>query len=456
MLGVKPVAGKFEGQISQFPHGAEIGWNQSYAFHFLVVLMSQPAQKRKRWFDGGDDNDATDGERLCTECGEPAPHAYDYEHFTCAAVQAPATTVEEILRSLPRGDIGDPDAFVAAARHNRVDVVEAFLRHGADRVSRNEAFVEAACSGSIESMELLLQRGANIHYEKGLALECAAGKGQVAVVERLLQRGARIHPHGANAIRWASLNGHTEVVEVLIRHGAPIRAVALRDAISGGHSATADLLLRNGAHYNRGKALWIAAEEKDSATLEVLLRYGAGAHVSAARALDSAASWSHAEGVKLLLDHGVWSDRAPDLMVSAAGWGNVAGNITIVELFLQHGVDVHARCDGALLNAAEHGNVQMVQLLLRAGADVHAQDDQALQLAAHKGHVATVRLLLEHGARVPPTCTNTIATAVQQLIASETLLLCVARLEQSGAFPLLDRELWHEMLKPTVCLNKRF
>ncbi|CCZ55991.1 putative ankyrin repeat protein [Clostridium sp. CAG:1219] len=58
-----------------------------------------------------------------------------------------------------------------------------------------------------------------------------------------------------------------------------------------------------------------------------------------------------------------------------------------VKLLLEHGANVHARNDAALIEASENGYVEVVEILLEHGADVHAINDEALIEASANGSV---------------------------------------------------------------------
>ncbi|PMD41336.1 ankyrin, partial [Hyaloscypha variabilis F] len=57
----------------------------------------------------------------------------------------------------------------------------------------------------------------------------------------------------------------------------------------------------------------------------------------------------------------------------------------------------------ALHNAADQGGVTMIQLLLDHGADVHARNqigETALHFAARKGDLKAIAMLLDRGADI--------------------------------------------------------
>jgi ankyrin repeat protein len=109
--------------------------------------------------------------------------------------------------------------------------------------------------------------------------------------------------------------------------------------------------------------------------------------------------------LKLLLDNGVDIKRRNDdgntILTLAAG----AGHEAVVRLLLEKGADIEQRTygDTTLTLAAEAGHEAVVRLLLENGADIKQRNydgDTALTLAAEAGHEVVVGLLLEKGADI--------------------------------------------------------
>jgi cytohesin len=83
-----------------------------------------------------------------------------------------------------------------------------------------------------------------------------------------------------------------------------------------------------------------------------------------------------------------------------------SGELAVVRVLLEHGVDVNAKDKGnstPLHNALKEGHVDIAQLLLQRGADPEVRDEDMntpLHLASYSGELAVVRVLLEHGVDV--------------------------------------------------------
>jgi ankyrin repeat protein len=81
----------------------------------------------------------------------------------------------------------------------------------------------AISEGRNSTVELLLERGADVHAQKGYALSEAAMRGNTSIVIALLDHGIDVPRAGAHALACASLEGHSETARVLVERGADVR-----------------------------------------------------------------------------------------------------------------------------------------------------------------------------------------------------------------------------------------
>lgn len=126
----------------------------------------------------------------------------------------------------------------------------------------DRALVEAAASGDIESINVLLNAGANINCAlsgDGSPLIVAARNGRLATVHLLLDRGADPNlmvPGDGNPLIMAAREGHVELVTLLLDRGASIDQMvpgdenALIQASYKGHLEVVKLLVARGADVN--------------------------------------------------------------------------------------------------------------------------------------------------------------------------------------------------------------
>jgi len=71
-----------------------------------------------------------------------------------------------------------------------------------------------------------------------------------------------------------------------------------------------------------------------------------------------------------------------------------------VKYLVEHGADITAGNNSAIIYAADNGNLKTVKYLVKRGADVTANDNCAIWYAARHGHLDVVKFLAEHGADV--------------------------------------------------------
>ena len=245
----------------------------------------------------------------------------------------------------------------------------------------------AARGGHLDTVALLLERGANINTVvtgRGTAITSAAMNGHLNVVAFLLDKGADITAgrFGAGTpIREAALAGHLGVVQLLLARGANIEAdgrgcsTPLSAAAEGGHLDVVDYLLDMGASvdadvYHQGNPIGVAASKGYLAMVKLLVKRSA------------------------LIDTG----SPPPLFFAV--W---SGQHEVVEYLCQQGVNVN---NGAtpIYTAAAMGNLRIVQILHRYGADLNAavgQTGNALSAARSRRHFLVADYLAEHGADFP-------------------------------------------------------
>lgn len=193
-------------------------------------------------------------------------------------------------------------------------------------------------------------------YSRALAYACD-GNGGLETVQALLQSGADPNYGSSRALERACYGGNQEVVELLLEHGADV----------------------NGRYGSRPTALIGATKRRQENTVKLLLKQGADVNAwstdgSCETAL-IAACWSFASKsmVQLLLKNGAGSnERGPYSNSNCNSALSVAclqrENEEVVRMLLESGADVNANSGKALENASRMGNDALVQLLLQYGA----------------------------------------------------------------------------------------
>ncbi len=314
---------------------------------------------------------------------------------------APSTTGEllsKVFRAVERNDAHLLRQLLAQISNHRINIKRELCCLRKPDAPNNALLKDsvvtplmlAAFSGDEDSLELLLEAGADI---------AQSGSG------------------GMTALMWAARGGCTAAVEVLLDGGMVNQAdasgaSALFHAVDSRVAASVQALVDAGAKVDhvtkKGMtALMWAAENGDTAIIEVLLR--AGAKIDRARpdgttALIYAVNYGHTSSVKALLKAKASVDHANKFGSTALMVAAAKGHDAVLKMLLRAGAKTNlARPGGttALMCAAEKGNAVALQSLLGAGAaidQVNGKGASALMCAVFEGHDAAVKALLEAGA----------------------------------------------------------
>jgi hypothetical protein len=155
------------------------------------------------------------------------------------------------------------DQLIESARSGNVERLRALLDEHPDKLQIKvppydaSLLFPAAQSGSLEAVDLLLERGLDVNYrERGdntYALHWVAAQGNLAMVRKLVDAGGDVigegDDHAGGVIGWASCwddcddDAHRAVVEFLISRGAQhhiFSAVAMNLADEVRRIVTAD------------------------------------------------------------------------------------------------------------------------------------------------------------------------------------------------------------------------
>lgn len=283
----------------------------------------------------------------------------------------------------------------SAVMHGHLDVAVRLMDAIGDLSGESKAVLQAAASGHVECLDLLLARGAALGEHAGHVLRLAARRGHFACVKRLLAAGVdpRAHPDYA-----------------LDLFGEPADAPYLphQAALDEGHVHVAALL--SGGPVDETAASRVEAKKESPAAalarLARALREERG-EKEEAPPLEGEARGHAFERVLERIRGGAVAGN-PDrngpggrpLLVLAAD----AGETEIVDALLAAGASPSAAAadgDTALIAAARWAHRSVVARLLAAGTDTEARNGERLtplMAAAARGDLECVRLLVAAGA----------------------------------------------------------
>ena len=285
---------------------------------------------------------------------------------------------------------------IQAAMTGSIQLVELLLKYGADvpvRFWHGLTVLHKAHSGKPGMFQLLIDHGADLHAcddygESPLLRVCHDyNREPEDTVRMLLDLGADIHSRnnlGETSLFRAAERGFCRIIEVLMEYGADIHA-------------------RN--KFGRSVLFSAIASPCRGAESVVpsLLRFGAVVHLQDSAgdtALGLAAANGKMDAVKLLLEHGAnihtcngTGDTA--LTLAAAREAILEGYCTFEEIHTE---------TASIMAAAMKRSLKTIEILLDCGASVDLKNkagDTALTLAAAtEGNLDAVKLLLEHGANI--------------------------------------------------------
>lgn len=294
-----------------------------------------------------------------------------------------------------------------AVANDNIGMVRYLLYRGA--YPDDESALKVAMRQNTDMFRLLLDKFAE-RYPRGKKgfgsrlLRRAIREGDLALIEILVRKGMDVGacqeksdfaetPLGF-AIEINESESPTET-KILLELGADPNSVVLREKSDGGHFHLTALL--------------VAIETKNTATVKLLISFGASVNFPATRGvkrtpLQQAAEVGAYDILQILLGHGADVHAPP----AAQGGGTalqlaaIGGFVGIATVLLEKGAEVDAmpsKVHGrtALEGAAEHGRIDMVGLLLNVGAKTEGsgqrQYERALELAERNGHFAVARFI---------------------------------------------------------------
>ncbi|KAL5021726.1 hypothetical protein ScPMuIL_000881 [Solemya velum] len=257
-------------------------------------------------------------------------------------------------------------------------------------------------------------------YTGDSALHCAASSPfpkRKQVVEYLVRNRANLNDKNTEyltPLHVAADKAHYDVMDVLLKHGAKVNALdglgqtALHRVAQQGNMQACRLLMSANVDHSIVSLQGYTAAQLATENIQKMLREDppvGGTDVDLQ--LLEAAKAGDLELIKKLVSANLHAVNCRDVdgrhstpLHFAAGYNRVA----VVEYFLQHGADVHAKDKGGLVplhNACSYGHYEVTELLIKHGACVNVADlwkFTPLHEAAAKGKFEICKLLLTNGA----------------------------------------------------------
>ena len=364
-------------------------------------------------------------------------------------------------------DLWEAKPLTLAIQRGHMAAAELLLEHasyhGKDKILSsalydlldNHAFPRRFVSTNLESIKLLIDKGASPNYISLEAvpsyslLHLAAISGECESVKLLISRGAdpmQRNNYGLTSLHVASAYGKIEAIDILLKNGAAVNAqtyggsTPLHYAIDGvGNLQTGvtediaigvvNLLLQSGADVNKQTfsgetGLHQSAKSGLSGIVKLLLEHDTELEVKDDQnwtALEAAAACGQITILKqLLAPRGQTDDPFLGRLLEGARLCKAAAQGDKYAVQQLHDLGAALVCDvkgySALHLAANQGHDEIVEMLLKTGMEVDkrtakslrqydtfghpSKEVTALHLAAKKGHIATLKLLIKMNADV--------------------------------------------------------
>ncbi len=261
--------------------------------------------------------------------------------------------------------------------------------------------IMAAKSGAVETVKLLLARGAEVN-DKGVSgwtpLHAATKSGKKEIVELLLAKGANVHAgvgrEVSTPLHWAAMLSKVDLVDLFLSKGAGLESkdangrTPLLVAAESGDREMMLLLLSKGADLQAkdsdgSSALHWAMNNEHQDVRDLLASKGGSLDIFEASALGDVGQVTrqlkenpglvHATS-KLPVEEGGWSIQATPLQ-----WAASQNQKAVAELLLANGADINVIGDSGMTPlhlAAAKGHMEMTRFLLEKKANVNIQSSQ--------------------------------------------------------------------------------
>ena len=242
-------------------------------------------------------------------------------------------------------------------------------------------------------------------------LHKAVKSGHQDVVQMLLENGANINAQCKlleTPLHKAAIFEKEDILRQLIRYGADVNAMtdiftALHIAAKNGLKGIAQILVDSKADIecrsNIGNVtpLIVAVANKHKSVVDILIRKGANVNAKDTTfqetALHEAAHHGHVEIARVLLDNGINIDEQDNNGNTPLTLAVENGKLEIAKLLISRRASIEL--DAPLFRAVLAGQIEIVEIFLNNGADVDGEDFP-VHAASGEDHNKILLLLLHY------------------------------------------------------------
>jgi ankyrin repeat protein len=298
------------------------------------------------------------------------------EVFSEAILLCDNTTIQSLLDRSVMTAAGNETLMSLAVKYDREWIVQWLLERDADV---NAWSLSSSTLSTFASLQLLLDRGADVNAGAGRLLREASRNGLHDLVQLLLRIGADPEAHSQStptALQEVLEKAYGTLVFYLSTGDS--RDTVLESPDFAAYYKIAQLLIEKGANIDFPGGEWLETLRTGGWSVQIIQQI-----------LEKNVPLRHDHILSAMYDR----DPQAEAIVS----------VMLPYLTFEQAVEDFTGRKNLLHKAAEYGSEDIVQRCLDLGADVHAEDEHyktALHYAAEYGHLVVVKMLVKAGSDI--------------------------------------------------------